>query len=106
MSARIAIATVFAACWVPATPAHAYAWMIRHGYTGCATCHMDPSGEGVLTQYGRAQGDLLLQSHYGASPTEAAPSSNFLWNAVKTPDWLLGGGGVRAMELATRVASA
>ncbi len=45
--------------------AHAYPWMIRHGYGGCTTCHMDPSGGELLTRYGRAQGDLLLRMHYG-----------------------------------------
>ena len=45
--------------------AHAYPWMIRHGYGACSTCHMDPSGGELLTQYGRAQGDLLLRMHYG-----------------------------------------
>ncbi len=47
------------------TEAHAYPWMIRHGYGGCTTCHMDPSGGELLTRYGRAQGDLLLRMHYG-----------------------------------------
>lgn len=45
--------------------AQAYPWMIRHGYGGCTTCHMDPSGGELLTRYGRAQGDLLLRMHYG-----------------------------------------
>jgi hypothetical protein len=97
---------VLVAGFVPATPARAYAWMIRHGYTGCATCHVDPSGEGVLTPYGRAQGEILLQSRYGSPSQEASPWANFLWNAVRPPDWLLGGGGVRVMGLATKVAGA
>ena len=46
--------------------AQAYPWMIRHDYTGCATCHVDPSGGGVLTAYGSAQGDMLLRTRYGA----------------------------------------
>ena len=45
--------------------------MIRHDYTGCATCHADPSGGGLLTLYGRAQSDLLLRMRYG----EAAAKS-------------------------------
>lgn len=103
MSVRAAIAIALAFVWFPARPARAYAWMIRHGYTGCVTCHVDPSGAGVLTPYGRAQGDLLLQSHFGNAGAEAAPSSNFLWNALRLPDGLLGGGGVRLAELATKV---
>ena len=54
-----------------APDASAYAWMIRHHYTACATCHIDPSGGETLTAYGRAQGELLLRTRYGG---EAAPS--------------------------------
>ena len=39
--------------------AEAFPWMIHHGYTNCAQCHVDPSGGGVLTDYGRAQGEIL-----------------------------------------------
>jgi hypothetical protein len=53
--------------------------MQRHGYFGCGTCHADPSGGGLLTAYGRAQGDLLLRMHYGAASVtaEAPPSDDF-----------------------------
>src|SRR5580700_10209054 len=64
-----------------ASNAHAYPWMIRHGYTGCAPCHTDPSGgAGALTEYGRAQSDLLLRMRYGKSSEsgEADPTSGFL----------------------------
>ena len=108
MNRSIGVA-LFAAAFALATPrgAHAYAWMIRHGYTSCATCHADPSGSGVLTQYGRAQGDILLQSRYGGAPhEEASASAGFLWGVVKTPDWILGGGDVRYMEIGTNVNSA
>lgn len=55
--------------------AHAYAWMIRHGYGGCVTCHADPSGGELLTAYGRIQGDLLLRMRYGKDNVSAAASS-------------------------------
>ena len=45
--------------------AQAYPFMIRHGYTQCATCHTDPSGGTLLNEYGRAQSELLLSSIYG-----------------------------------------
>jgi len=54
-----------------APDASAYAWMIRHHYTACATCHVDPSGGEALTPYGRAQGELLLRTQYGSEA--AAP---------------------------------
>jgi hypothetical protein len=59
--------------WLP-REAHAYSWMIRHGYSGCTTCHADPSGGELLTPYGRAQSDLLLRTRYGA-PTQSDTSS-------------------------------
>jgi hypothetical protein len=87
--------------------AHAYPWMIRHEYTGCSTCHVDPSGGGVLTEYGRAQGDILLRTHYGASASDDVPSSaGFLWGAVHPPDWFLPGGSVRYLGYAVKDGSA
>jgi hypothetical protein len=47
--------------------AHAYTWMIKHGYSGCPTCHADPSGGELLTSYGRVQSDELLRMKYGKS---------------------------------------
>lgn len=78
--------------------AHAYPWMIRHNYTGCATCHVDPSGGGVLTEYGSAQGDILLRMHYGASSSDdVSPSAGFLWGAAHPPEWFLPSGSVRTL---------
>src|ERR1700722_913976 len=44
--------------------AHAFPWMIREGYTGCNTCHADPSGAGILTQYGRGMEEVVLRMPY------------------------------------------
>jgi hypothetical protein len=80
-----------------ARPAHAYSWMIRHGYSGCPVCHADPSGGETLTAYGRAQSDLLLRTRWdGKNPEEAEPStaSRFLW-FMDTPQSVLLGGSVR-----------
>jgi len=67
----------------------AYPWMVRHEYTGCATCHTDPSGGSVLTAYGRAQSELLL-STWGASPEqgEASKFSDQLFGLVQVPEAL------------------
>jgi hypothetical protein len=82
--------------------ASAYPWMIRHQYSGCVPCHADPTGAGLLTEYGRAQGDLQLRMRYGVKPgDEASPSARFLW-AVPTPDWLLLGGSLRNGMMATK----
>jgi len=58
--------------------AHAYAWMIKHGYSGCGVCHADPSGGELLTAYGRAQSELLLRMRYGkgASSSDSSSSSS------------------------------
>ncbi len=89
--------------------AHAYPWMIRHGYTGCTPCHTDPSGgAGALTGYGRAQSDLLLRMRYGegADAAEADSTSGFLWGIVPVPDALRVGGDFREGFLSTQVESA
>jgi hypothetical protein len=89
-------------CWVK--PAEAYAWMIRHDYTGCNQCHADPSGGGLLTDYGRAQSDFLLRMRYGAPESYEPPrSAEFLFGVVKLPESVLLGGDVRFARLATRV---
>src|SRR5208283_4599854 len=71
--------------------AEAYPWMIRHDYTGCAVCHVDPSGAGLLTDYGRAQNVLLMQMNYGSpiKGDEAPSYANFMFGAFPMPDWLL-----------------
>jgi len=65
-------------------------------------CHADPSGGGLLTPYGRAQGDLLLRTPFGDVGEEADPSAGFLFGAVTPPPWLLLGGQLRAMQLWTK----
>jgi hypothetical protein len=79
--------------------AHAYPWMIRHGYAGCMPCHTDPSGgAGALTDYGRAQSDLLLRMRYGQSTEsgEADRTSSLLWGLIAPlPDELRVGGDFR-----------
>lgn len=80
--------------------ASAYPWMIRHDYTGCVTCHADPSGGGLLTAYGRGQSDVLLRSHYtSGEPDEPGKSSGFAWGLVTPPDWLLAGGTFRELYM-------
>jgi len=85
-----------------ARPAAAYAWMIRHEYTGCVQCHVDPDGAGLLTEYGRAAGETLLRTQYSATAPDEEPGrvKDFLWGAFKTPEWLLLGGSFRPAILA------
>ena len=69
--------------------------MIRHGYTGCASCHVDPSGGGLLNEFGREEAADTLRSHYGSDPPAVEPFFG-LW---KNPDWLLTGGSLRDLVL-------
>jgi hypothetical protein len=88
-----AFGVVAAILW--SRPASAYPWMIRHEYQGCVPCHADPSGAGLLTEYGRAMAENVLRSRYGSkAPDEPAVYSRFLFG-IPTPDWLLLGGSVR-----------
>jgi hypothetical protein len=82
--------------------------MIRHGYNNCGSCHTDPSGGGLLTEYGRAQSDLLLRTHYSNSADgdfqEPHPSYKFLAGAVELPEGLVLGGAYRGIWLRTKAA--
>ena len=84
--------------------AAAYPWMIRHDYTGCIQCHVDPDGAGLLTEYGRAQGETLLRTRYSSTASDEEPGrvKDFLWGLFKTPDWLLLGGSFRPAVLAIK----
>ena len=98
---RLCLATLAAALiafWP--SPARAYAWMIRHGYTQCVQCHVDPSGSGALTRYGRFQSEALLRTHYGwEKPDDEGKLGNFLFGAVALPDELDFGGSIRVLSL-------
>ena len=83
--------------------ASAYPWMIRHGYSGCGVCHIDPSGGGLLTDYGRAQSDLLMATRWSGEKTEeASPAADFGFGLFKLPEWLFLGFSYRGGELIAR----
>src|SRR5580692_2492064 len=88
-----------ATLFLVAAPGQGYPWMIRHGYTGCIPCHTDPSGgAGALTEYGRAQSDLLLRMRYGESTDsgEADKTSGLLFGLIAPlPDQVRLGGDFR-----------
>lgn len=86
---RLSGLALFVLTLVAASRAEAYPWMIRHNYTGCASCHGDPSGGGVLTPYGRAQDVLLVTSPYGKKEEEAGPEADFAYGLVRLPEWLM-----------------
>src|SRR5215470_1335307 len=84
---------------VLANGAHAYPFMIRHGYTQCSTCHTDPSGGTFLNEYGRAQSELLLSSSYGGDPgsddSQGEPTAGRFLGFFPLPSWFRPGGWVR-----------
>lgn len=86
----------------------AYAWMIRHEYTGCPQCHADPSGGGLLTAYGSGTGDLLLRTHYGGGNPEEEETKvgQFMFGAVPLPEWLLLGADGRLLYFAQKPGTA
>lgn len=87
MRPEASFAALLCALAALATPrrAEAFPWMIHHGYTGCAQCHVDPSGSGVLTAYGRAQSEILLRTHYGDARGNPDLTSQFLFGRVPIP---------------------
>jgi hypothetical protein len=85
---------------------HAFASTIRHGYTQCTPCHVDPSGAGPLTAYGRAIADEAIRMHFPGeteSGDESPPSAAFLWGAVRLPDSLILQGDVRYARLEQKI---
>ncbi|HWO13951.1 MAG TPA: hypothetical protein VNN80_30820 [Polyangiaceae bacterium] len=76
--------------------AHAYAWMIRHGFSECQSCHVDPMGGETLTGMGRVMGQTLMTSQYGGqTPSDAAM---FLYG-IQEPDNVRLGGSFRGLSI-------
>jgi hypothetical protein len=90
---RVLIASVVLCAWE--RDAHAYAWMIRHGYGECSACHTDPMGGEGLTHMGRVQSQVLLSQSWSGRP-ELSQSAKAGY-ALDEPDWLRLGGSVRGL---------
>lgn len=92
------------------TQALAYPELTRYGYFSCSSCHVSPSGGGLLTPYGRGlsveklstwgQPSEGLFAHGLGSKNDAQGSPNLPW----LPEWLLVGGNIRYMQLDTQTA--
>lgn len=108
---RLLVFIITAAGLLCARTARAYPWMIRHEYPACAQCHLDPSGGGPLSAYGRGMGEVLLKTRYEARPAgeeeavEPGPAAKFLWGAVPLPEWFDLGGSFRVASLSDKVDS-
>ena len=86
-TALVIVACTFACVLFASRPAHAFPWMIREGYTGCNTCHADPSGAGILTAYGRGMEEVVLRMPY-KKDADPGKLGNFAWS-VDLPEQLL-----------------
>lgn len=67
--------------------AQAFPEMVRHGYVSCNTCHVSPSGGGLMTAYGRSMSKEIL-SRWSKEGEE-----NVLHGAIKKEalvDWING----------------
>lgn len=76
--------------------AHAYAWMIRHGFAECGGCHIDPMGGETLTGMGRVTGQTLMASDFGGK--EPSDAAMFLFG-IAEPDSVRLGGSFRALNI-------
>jgi hypothetical protein len=64
----------------------------RLGYTSCNSCHVSPTGGGILTEYGRGTSEELA-----TFTTEG--SGKLFGGAVPMPKWLLVGGDTRFINI-------
>lgn len=67
--------------------------LTRHGYGNCTTCHVSPTGGGVLTTYGRELSREVLAMQSGEK--EPYP----FHGALDLPKWLKLGGDARFLQL-------
>jgi hypothetical protein len=69
--------------------------LIRHGYFSCASCHVSPSGGGLLSSYGKSLSSELLSTWGGKAKGDDS--------AAESPeaegDWWLVGGDLRSVQI-------
>lgn len=75
------------------TPGFSFPEMARLGYFSCTTCHISPSGGGILTPYGRAFSAERLSTFHRNG--EERPFHGAL---KEMPQWLLVGGDARYVQ--------
>lgn len=92
--AKLAVPLLIALSW--SQDASAYAWMIKHGYAKCNSCHTDPSGGETLTHMGRVMGDTLMSTQW--DDTGLSDNAKLLYG-LDEPDWLRIGGSLRGMSV-------
>ena len=78
----------------------AYPSNTRYGYANCTSCHVSPSGGGVLNLYGRNSASEVLSTW--AEPNEEEPGHGFLHELIPENPPVLVGGDVRYISLSQR----
>lgn len=92
LQATFILLAVFWSCGT----AHAFPEMVRHHYVNCNSCHVNPSGGGLLTDYGRGMASEVL------STWKFENESLFLHGLVKPekmPSFINIGGDIRAAQV-------
>lgn len=102
LGGRLAAIVLLLLTLLLARDAMAYQWMLRHGYTGCATCHTDPSGAGLVEPYGNLIANEVLRPQYSDAGGESH-AGEFLGGILPLPEVLRLKGDVRLMSLATKL---
>jgi hypothetical protein len=96
LEARLIFWSCLFSGWLWGCDAHAYAWMIRHGFAECGSCHVDPMGGETLTGMGRVMGERLLAQPWSSEqPTPLAE----LAFGVPEPEAVRIGGSFRGMAV-------
>lgn len=97
MNGQLLRVLVAAASFLTSISALAYPENVRHGYASCNSCHVSPTGGGVLTNYGRkASGEFLTT--WGEED-----ENDFAWGAIQLPDWLAVGGDIRHLSYKQKI---
>lgn len=86
---------LFVVTVVTSPRAFAFPEMIRHGYVNCTSCHVSPTGGGLLNEYGRELSKEVLSTW--VSKSESSREHYFAYGLVTPPSWLTLGGDVRAV---------
>jgi hypothetical protein len=76
------------AVWALCTTAYAFPQNTRLGYANCRTCHVSPTGGGVLNPYGKSTASELSTWSTGIEPQDtkfiAGGDARYLWYKVET----------------------
>src|SRR5688572_27402077 len=96
LATRLVFWSCVSCVWLWVGDAHAYAWMIRHGFAECGSCHVDPMGGETLGGMGRVMGERLLAQRWSAEPPTPLAELAF---GVPEPDAVRIGGSFRGMAV-------